>query len=63
MVFDRGPLNNNGAVAMALPELLVELGLFDFVLVIFLEKYHSKQLGDRIFGIMEVKLQKNDVLR
>jgi hypothetical protein len=42
LVFDCGPLNMNAAVAMALPKLLTELGLFETCGCVFLQLHHSK---------------------
>ena len=45
LIFDRGPLNNNAAVTMALLEFLVEIGIFDFAMAVLLQVLHSKQGG------------------
>ena len=41
LIFDRGPLNNNAAVTMALLEFLVEIGIFDFAMAVLLQVLHS----------------------
>lgn len=38
---------------MALPKLLVELGVFEICGAIFLQLHHSKEISDRYFGIIE----------
>jgi hypothetical protein len=44
--------NFNAAVALALPKLLVELGVFESCGVIILQLHHSKEISDRYFGLI-----------
>ena len=39
---DVGPLNHNGAITFAFAQLLVDIGLFDTVQIVFLQLHHSK---------------------
>ena len=43
---------------MALPKLLVELGVFESCGVIFLQLHHSKEISDRYFGLIQRMLRR-----
>mmetsp|Transcript_22572 Transcript_22572/g.50931 ORF Transcript_22572/g.50931 Transcript_22572/m.50931 type:complete len:196 (+) Transcript_22572:1017-1604(+) len=53
LVMDCYKTNRNGFIAMALAQFLVDHGLFKVVVVVFLQRYHSKQIADRKFGNIE----------
>lgn len=48
LIFDCCANNRNRVIAMGLAQLLHDLGFYDLVIVIFLQRYHSKQLADRM---------------
>jgi len=43
---------------LALPKLLVELGVFESCGVIFLQLHHSKEISDRYFGLIQRMLRR-----
>ena len=47
LVMDDCTANRNGFIAMALAQFLVDHGLYKVVVVVFLQRHHSKQIADR----------------
>jgi hypothetical protein len=47
LCFDCCKLNRTGAIAMGLAQFFVDTGMYEVVVVVFLQRYHSKQLCDR----------------
>lgn len=48
MLSDMGPLNHNLALTVLFGQFLCDLGMYDMVITIFLQRYHSKQICDRM---------------
>jgi len=48
MISDMGPLNHNLAVTVLFSQFLCDIGLYDMVIVGYLQRLHSKQLCDRM---------------
>ena len=61
-LFDCGPLNHNAALAMALMQFFVDIGLFTCSVALFLQLHHSKQLADTFFGLIEDLFGKKRIL-
>ena len=58
-MFDCGPLNRNGAIYIGLALALVNMGFFDAVITIFLQRHHSKEICDRFSGHIDRKFGEN----
>jgi hypothetical protein len=59
---DCASLNQNSYVMLGLPQLLVDLGIAKFVLLIFFWQYDSKDGADRWFGILNNQLEKSSTI-
>jgi hypothetical protein len=47
LIFDCCKLNRTGAIAIGMAQFFVDTGMYRVVIVIFLQRYHSKHICDR----------------
>ena len=48
LLSDMGPLLYTGAINLLFALFLVDVGFYDMVIIAYLQRYHSKQLCDRM---------------
>lgn len=59
---DNAAVGRNWLCSVALPQYIVDQGLADVVLIVFLENNHGKWLADMLFGQLQTKRRKTTLL-